>query len=103
MIIASHAPTKILILWTYPQNSLYHFTQYEMIFNCTIERLALRKLVMLHSANAIDDLRTPPGNMLELLRGDRAGQYSIRINRQWRICFTWRNGDAYHVEICDYH
>ena len=68
-----------------------------------IERVALRKLVMLHSANAIDDLRTPPGNMLELLRGDRAGQYSIRINRQWRICFTRQNGDAYHVEICDYH
>ncbi len=68
-----------------------------------IERVALRKLVMLHSANVIDDLRTAPGNMLELLRGNRAGQYSIRINRQWRICFTWLNGDAYHVEICDYH
>ena len=68
-----------------------------------IERVALRKLVMLHSANVIDDLRTPPGNMLELLHGDRSGQYSIRINRQWRICFTWQNGDAYHVEICDYH
>lgn len=54
------------------------------------QTVALRKLVMLHSANAIDDLRTLPGNMLELLRGDRAGQYSIRNNRQWRICSTWQ-------------
>lgn len=54
-----------------------------------IEGTALRNLMMLHSANVIDDLRTPPGNMLELLRGDRAGQYSIRNFRQWRICFTW--------------
>lgn len=82
----------------------------EKIFNrqtvrrfVNIERTALRKLIMLHSAIALNDLRSPPGNMLELLRGDRAGQHSIRINRQWRICFTWRNGDVYDVEICDYH
>lgn len=82
----------------------------EKIFNrqtvrrfVNIERAALRKLIMLHSAITLNDLRSPPGNMLELLRGDRAGQHSIRINRQWRICFTWRTGDAYDVEICDYH
>ena len=51
----------------------------------------------------LDDLRVPPGNRLEALKGDRAGQYSIRINDQFRICFRWENGDAHDVEICDYH
>ena len=58
---------------------------------------------MLDAAVALDDLRIPPGNRLERLRGDRAGQYSIRVNDQWRICFRWRNGDAHDVEIADYH
>jgi proteic killer suppression protein len=65
--------------------------------------VALRKLRMLDAAARLDDLRVPPGNRLERLRGDRAGQYSIRINDQWRICFRWHGGDAYEVEIVDYH
>jgi len=67
------------------------------------ERVALRKLAMLAAAALIEDLRVPPGNRLELLRGDRSGQWSIRINGQWRICFGWENGDACDVEICDHH
>jgi proteic killer suppression protein len=68
-----------------------------------IERVARRKLLYLHRAVRLEDLRVPPGNQLELLKGDRAGTYSIRINDQWRICFGWRDGDAYGVEIVDYH
>ena len=68
-----------------------------------IQRPALRKLRMLNRSTTLSDLRVPPANRLEKLRGNRAGQYSIRINDQWRICFTWRNGDAYNVEIVDYH
>ena len=68
-----------------------------------IERIALRKLRQLDSATELRDLMSPPGNRLEALRGDRAGQYSIRINDQWRICFVWRDNDAYEVEIVDYH
>ncbi len=66
-------------------------------------RVALRKLRMLDAAMSLSDLRVPPGNRLERLRGDRAGQHSIRINDQWRICFRWHAGDAYDVEIVDYH
>lgn len=65
--------------------------------------MALRKLRMLDAAARLEDLRAPPGNRLERLRGDRAGQFSIRINDQWRICFHWLEGDAYDVEIVDYH
>jgi proteic killer suppression protein len=68
-----------------------------------VQKAALRKLRMLDAATSIDDLRVPPGNRLERLRGDRAGQYSIRVNRQWRICFRWDTGDAHDVEIVDYH
>ena len=68
-----------------------------------IQRIAVRKLRMLNRSVTLADLRVPPANRLEKLHGDRAGQYSIRINDQWRICFTWRNGDAYNVEIVDYH
>ncbi|WP_285401325.1 type II toxin-antitoxin system RelE/ParE family toxin [Luteibacter sp. ME-Dv--P-043b] len=68
-----------------------------------IEVVARRKLVQLHAATALDFLRAPPGNRLEALRGDRAGQYSIRVNAQFRLCFTWRDGDVYDVEIVDYH
>ena len=67
------------------------------------ERIALRKLRMLNAAVNVIDLRTPPGNRLEKLKGDRDGQWSIRINDQWRICFSWENGDAFDVEIVDYH
>lgn len=65
--------------------------------------MALRKLDMLEAAVNLESLRVPPGNHLESLHGDREGQFSIRINQQWRICFTWMNGNAYDVEIVDYH
>lgn len=68
-----------------------------------IQQVALRKLRMLNNAISILDLRTPPANRLEKLSGDREGQHSIRINNQWRICFEWRNTDAFDVEITDYH
>ena len=68
-----------------------------------VQRVALRKLRMLDAATGLSDLRVPPGNRLERLRGNRAGQHSIRINDQWRICFRWQGGDAYDVEIVDYH
>ncbi len=68
-----------------------------------IQQTALRKLRMINNSKALNDLRIPPANRLEKLSGDRKGQFSIRINEQWRICFTWRNGDAYEVEITDYH
>jgi len=68
-----------------------------------IQRVARRKLRMLHNAKLLGDLRAPPGNRLEALGGKRSGQYSIRINEQWRICFNWKDGDAYNVEIIDYH
>ena len=68
-----------------------------------IQRVAYRKLTILDAAEALDDLRLPPGNRLERLRGDRAGQYSIRVNDRWRICFAWRGSDAYDVQIVDYH
>ena len=67
------------------------------------ERPARRKLLYLHRARRLEDLRALPGNRLEALRGDRAGQHSIRINDQWRICFRWEDGNAYDVEIVDYH
>ena len=69
----------------------------------SIERVALRKLEMIKAAGVLDDLRVPPGNRLEALKGDRAGQHSIRINDQFRICFRWEDGNAHDVEICDYH
>ena len=68
-----------------------------------IQRVALRKLWMLDSAIDINDLRIPPANHLEKLRGDRSGQHSIRINDRWRLCFRWQNNQAYEVEIVDYH
>jgi toxin HigB-1 len=68
-----------------------------------VQRTALRRLVFLHAAQRLADLTAPPANRLEKLSGDRAGQHSIRINDQWRICFVWRENDAYDVEIVDYH
>jgi proteic killer suppression protein len=68
-----------------------------------LRSVAKRKLAALHSALSLEDLRIPPGNRLEELRGDRLGQYSIRINDQFRLCFVWRDGDANDVEIADYH
>ncbi len=68
-----------------------------------IQRVARRKLRMLNNAVTLDDLRIPPANRLEALKGDRKGQHSIRINDQWRICFRWNQGDAHGVAIVDYH
>jgi proteic killer suppression protein len=68
-----------------------------------VQRLAQRKLAILDAAESLQDLRIPPGNRLERLSDDRAGQHSIRVNDQWRICFRWRDGDALDVEIVDYH
>lgn len=67
-----------------------------------LQSVALRKLRMLNNAHALNDLHLPPANRLEKLSGNRPGQHSIRINDQWRVCFTWRDGDAYDVEIVDY-
>ena len=68
-----------------------------------IQQVALRKLRMLSNSKNLNDLRIPPANRLEKLKGNREGQHSIRINDQWRICFLWQDGDAYEVEIADYH
>jgi toxin HigB-1 len=68
-----------------------------------IQRITRRKSRMINNARDINDLRIPPGNKLERLTHDRVGQHSIHINRQWRICFTWKDGDAYDVEIVDHH
>jgi proteic killer suppression protein len=68
-----------------------------------LHRVMLRKLLQLDAADRLDDLRVPPGNRLEALKGDRKGQHSIRVNDHWRICFRWDDGDAYEVEIVDYH
>jgi len=67
------------------------------------QRTALRKLIALNQAEKLNDLRMPPSNRLEALKGNRAGRHSIRINDQWRICFTWKEGDAFDVEMIDYH
>jgi len=69
----------------------------------SIQQIARRKLRMLNNARSTSDLRVPPANRLEALRGNRSGQHSIRINDQWRICFVWMDGDAVNVEIVDYH
>ena len=69
----------------------------------TIQATARRKLKLIDAAVSLDSLRVPPGNRLEALKGDRAGQWSIRINNQWRICFTWQDGHAFEVGIVDYH
>jgi proteic killer suppression protein len=77
--------------------------QFSRRFSPNLHRAAWRKLAILDAAERLDDLRVPPGNRLERLSGDREGEHNIRINDQWRICFLWSNGDAYNVEIVDYH
>jgi toxin HigB-1 len=72
-------------------------------FGAELQRIANRKLLILDAAETLADLRVPPGNRLEALRGDRAGQHSIRVNDQWRICFTWTTAGPANVEITDYH
>ncbi|HTT85066.1 MAG TPA: type II toxin-antitoxin system RelE/ParE family toxin [Rhizomicrobium sp.] len=77
--------------------------QHSRTFPGDIQDRALRKLRQLNASLTLDDLRNPPGNRLEALKGDRKGQWSIRINDQWRICFRWNDGEARDVEIADYH
>ena len=77
--------------------------EYVRRFAPVLHQVAWRKLAQLHAVTRLDSLRVPPGNRLEALKRDRAGQHSIRINDQWRICFHWKDGDAYEVEITDYH
>jgi proteic killer suppression protein len=72
-------------------------------FSSEPQRAARKKLAILHAAGSLQDLRVPPGNRLERLSGRREGQYSVRINDQWRLCFEWKRGDAYGVEMVDYH
>jgi proteic killer suppression protein len=72
-------------------------------FPAELQRLMLRKLVLVDAAEQLQDLRVPPGNRLEKLKGDRAGLHSIRVNDQWRICFRWKDGNAFDVAIVDYH
>lgn len=77
--------------------------EYSLKLPSSIQKTALRKLWMLDASQTTNDLRIPPANRLEQLKGKRQGQHSIRINDQWRICFKWQQGDAYEVEIIDYH
>ena len=77
--------------------------EYVRSLDKSLQRAALRKLELLHAAADVEDLRIPPGNRLERLTGDRRGQYSIRVNAQWRLCFTWHEGGADDVELVDYH
>lgn len=72
-------------------------------FGVGVQKVTLRKLLMLDAAESLQDLRVPPGNRLEKLKGDRQGQHSIRVNQQWRICFIWIEAGATEVEITDYH
>ncbi len=79
------------------------FNDIEVVRFRAISRIARRKLELLNAAVSLQSLRVPPGNRLEQLKGNRKGQFSIRINDQWRICFKWQGGDAFDVEIIDYH
>ena len=72
-------------------------------FSSDIHRTGLKRLLLLDAAVTLEDLKIPPANRLEALRGERKGQYSIRVNDQWRICFEWQNGNAFNIEIVDYH
>ncbi len=72
-------------------------------FPAEMHRRAFKKLAILNAAIALENLKVPPGNQLEALRGNRAGQHSIRINEQYRVCFVWKNGNAFDVEVADYH
>ena len=77
--------------------------QYVKHVDRTVQRATMRKLELIHAARDVEDLRIPPGDRLERLRGDLRGQYSIRVNAQWRLCFVWRDGGADDVELVDYH
>lgn len=77
--------------------------QFVKKFPISLQKSMIRKLLMLNAATGLNDLKSPPGNNLEALKGNRNGQHSIRINHQWRVCFIWEGGHAYQVEIIDYH
>jgi toxin HigB-1 len=85
------------------ETRLVNQREYSRKYPPEIQQTALRKLRMLNNAASLNDLRSPPANRLEKLSGNRSGQYSLRINDQWRICFEWHDSDAYEVEIVDYH
>ena len=89
--------------WADPEAQKIFNLQRSRILPFDIQRVALRKLRMLDAAVSLEDLAVPPANRLEKLKGDRTGQWSIRINDQWRVCFAWRDGNAEQVEIVDYH
>ena len=101
-------PQCVIIL---PMIKSFRDKETEKIFNRyfssklpqNIQNIARKKLIILDAVTEIEDLRVPPGNRLEALKGNRKGQHSIRINDQWRICFKWKDGDSYNVEITDYH
>jgi len=85
------------------ETELVYNEQFSKKLPHNIQRTALRKMIILNYAVSLEDLKIPPGNKLEQLFGDRKGQHSIRINDQWRVCFTWENNNAHNVEIVDYH
>ena len=85
------------------ETELVYYQDFSRRLPSTIQKVALRKLMMIDNAKNLDDLRIPPNNRLELLHGSRNGQYSIRINDQWRICFLFKDGHFFDVEIVDYH
>jgi toxin HigB-1 len=93
-VIQSFADEETALIWSGRRSRLLPFD---------MQATALRKLRLLNQARALSDLRVPPGNRLEALKGERTGQYSIRVNDQWRICFAWREGGAADVQIVDYH
>ena len=94
-----------MVIWSYRDRDTQAVAERRRVARLPedIQRRAQMKLMMLNNVANLSDLRVPPGNRLEALSGDRAGQHSIRINDQWRICFLWSNGNAHHVEIVDYH
>jgi len=98
--VAYYALSVIQSFRSKETEELFHY-QHSKRFRA-IERVAIRKLLQLHAATELRILASPPGNQLKALRGDRKGQHSIRINDQWRICFVWRDGNCYDVEIVDY-
>lgn len=93
------------MIWSFRDKEAERLFQRETVrrWGPEVQRAGLRKLRMLDAATNLDDLRSPPGNRLEKLAGDRVGEWSIRVNDQWRLCFVWKDGDAYQVEMVDYH
>jgi toxin HigB-1 len=94
---------NVILSFKDKETELVYNEQFSKKLPRDIQRVALRKLIVLHNAVSLEDLRILPGNKLEQLHGDRKRQHSIRINDQWRVCFTWENNNAHDVEIVDYH